>query len=130
MPLRRGPRRSGRSRSSPGAEPAGTRLEATAVPAAGFTIDLLPVRGLRFRPTVENMRVLWDALRSLVAALGIVRRLRPRVVVGVGGYASLPCVVAARLLRIPTVVHEQNAAPGLANRIAVRLGARAAVSLP
>ena len=106
------------------------RLEATAVPAAGFTIDLLPVRGLRFRATVENIRVLWDALRSLVAALGIVRRLRPRVVVGVGGYASLPCVVAARLSRIPTVVHEQNAAPGLANRIAVRLGARAAVSLP
>ena len=50
--------------------------------------------------------------------------------VGVGGYASLPCLVAARLQRIPAVVHEQNAAPGLANRIAVRLGARAAVSLP
>lgn len=106
------------------------RLEAEAVPEAGFTIELLPVRGLRFRATIENVRVLWDALRSLVTAFGIVRRLRPQVVVGVGGYASLPCVVAARVLRVPTVVHEQNAAPGLANRIAVRLGARAAVSLP
>jgi UDP-N-acetylglucosamine:LPS N-acetylglucosamine transferase len=48
----------------------------------------------------------------------------------VGGFASLPCVVAARLRRVPAVVHEQNAAPGLANRIGVRLGARAAVSLP
>jgi UDP-N-acetylglucosamine--N-acetylmuramyl-(pentapeptide) pyrophosphoryl-undecaprenol N-acetylglucosamine transferase len=55
-----------------------------------------------------------------------VRRLRPRVVVGFGGYASLPTVVAARALRVPSVVHEQNAAPGLANRIAVSLGARAA----
>jgi undecaprenyldiphospho-muramoylpentapeptide beta-N-acetylglucosaminyltransferase len=106
------------------------RVEAEAVPEAGFAIDLLPVRGLRFRPTVENVRVLWDALRSVVTAFGIVRRLRPRVVVGVGGYASLPCVVASRLLRIPTVIHEQNAAPGLANRIAVWLGARAAISLP
>ncbi len=58
------------------------------------------------------------------------RRSRPAVVVGVGGYASLPTLVAARLRRVPAVVHEQNAAPGLANRIAVRLGARAAVSLP
>lgn len=106
------------------------RLEADAVPEAGFTIELLPVRGLRFRATVENVRVLWDALRSIVGACRIVRRLRPRVVVGVGGYASLPTVIAARLARIPTVVHEQNAAPGVANRIAVLLGAKAAVSLP
>jgi UDP-N-acetylglucosamine--N-acetylmuramyl-(pentapeptide) pyrophosphoryl-undecaprenol N-acetylglucosamine transferase len=52
------------------------------------------------------------------------------VVLGVGGFASLPCIVAARLRHVPAVVHEQNAAPGLANRIGVRLGARAAVSLP
>lgn len=122
--------RRGHRRSSISFVGARGRLEAEAVPEAGFTIELLPVRGLRFRPTVENVRVLWDALRSVVAARRIVRRLRPRVVVGVGGYASLPCVVAARLLRIPTVVHEQNAAPGIANRIAVLLGARAGVSLP
>ena len=66
----------------------------------------------------------------MVRALAIVRRYRPRVVVGFGGYASFPCVFAARLLRVPVVVHEQDAAPGLANRIGVRLGARPAVSLP
>ncbi|HEV7525346.1 MAG TPA: UDP-N-acetylglucosamine--N-acetylmuramyl-(pentapeptide) pyrophosphoryl-undecaprenol N-acetylglucosamine transferase, partial [Acidimicrobiia bacterium] len=54
----------------------------------------------------------------------------PRVVVGFGGYASFPCVLAARILRVPVVVHEQDAAPGLANRLGLRLGARAAVSLP
>jgi UDP-N-acetylglucosamine--N-acetylmuramyl-(pentapeptide) pyrophosphoryl-undecaprenol N-acetylglucosamine transferase len=69
-------------------------------------------------------------LAALLRALLIVRRYRPRVVVGFGGYASLPCVVAARVLRVPAVVHEQDAVPGLANRIGVRLGARAAVSLP
>jgi UDP-N-acetylglucosamine--N-acetylmuramyl-(pentapeptide) pyrophosphoryl-undecaprenol N-acetylglucosamine transferase len=50
--------------------------------------------------------------------------------VGFGGYASFPTVLAARCLRVPVVVHEQDAAPGLANRLGVRLGARPAVSLP
>jgi len=68
-------------------------------------------------------------INHLAASLGV-KDHRPAIVVGVGGYASLPCLVAARWQGIPTVVHEQNAAPGLANRIAVRLGARAAVSLP
>ena len=106
------------------------KLEETAVPAAGFTVDLLPGRGLQRRLTVENVSVVLKTGRAFGRAMRIVRRRRPEVVVGVGGYASLPCLVAGRLQGIPTVVHEQNAAPGLANRIAVRLGARAAVSLP
>jgi undecaprenyldiphospho-muramoylpentapeptide beta-N-acetylglucosaminyltransferase len=106
------------------------KLEETAVPAAGFTIDVLPGRGLQRRLTVENLSVVVKTTRAFGRAMRIVRRRRPEVVVGVGGYASLPCLVAARLQRIPAVVHEQNAAPGLANRIAVRLGARPAVSLP
>ena len=63
-------------------------------------------------------------MSAFVHALMLVRRYRPRIVVGFGGYASLPCVAAARLLRVPTLIHEQDAAPGLANRIGVRLGAR------
>src|SRR5205823_1450923 len=106
------------------------KLEETAVPAAGFTIDVLPGRGLQRRLTVENIPVLFKSARAFGQAVRIVGRTKPAVVVGVGGYASLPCLVAARLHHIPVVVHEQNAAPGLANRIAVRLGARAAVSLP
>jgi UDP-N-acetylglucosamine--N-acetylmuramyl-(pentapeptide) pyrophosphoryl-undecaprenol N-acetylglucosamine transferase len=106
------------------------KLEATAVPAAGFSIDLLPGRGLQRRLTVENAAVVLKTTRAFGRAMRIVRSRRPAVVVGVGGYASLACLVAARLQGVPAVVHEQNAAPGLANRIAVRLGARAAVSLP
>jgi undecaprenyldiphospho-muramoylpentapeptide beta-N-acetylglucosaminyltransferase len=105
-------------------------LEATAVPGAGFTIDLLPGRGLQRRLTAENVSVAGQTVAAVARATRLVRRRRPQVVVGVGGYASLPCILAARALRIPVVVHEQNAAPGLANRIAVRLGSRAAVSLP
>lgn len=107
-------------------------LEAEVVPPAGYSIDLLPGRGLQRRRSaiVANVRAAFDTLRGCVRAWGILGRLRPRVVVGVGGYASVPTVLAARLRRIPVVVHEQNAAPGLANRLAVRLGAWAAVSLP
>jgi UDP-N-acetylglucosamine--N-acetylmuramyl-(pentapeptide) pyrophosphoryl-undecaprenol N-acetylglucosamine transferase len=105
-------------------------IEGRVVPEAGFAIDVLPGRGLQRRLTLQNVVAIWDALRAFVGALALVRRYRPRIVVGFGGYASLPCVVAARVLRVPVLVHEQDAAPGLANRIGVRLGANAAVSLP
>jgi UDP-N-acetylglucosamine--N-acetylmuramyl-(pentapeptide) pyrophosphoryl-undecaprenol N-acetylglucosamine transferase len=109
-------------------------LEARAVPEAGYEIDLLPARGfqrgLTPRHLVDNVRMVFAMIVATVEALRVVRRLRPQVVVGVGGYASLPGVLAARLFRIPTVIHEQNAVPGLANRVAARLGARVAVSLP
>jgi undecaprenyldiphospho-muramoylpentapeptide beta-N-acetylglucosaminyltransferase len=109
-------------------------LEATAVPAAGYAIDLLPARGFQrgWSPAqlVANVRMVGSMLVAVVRAWHLVRRLRPRVVAGVGGYASLPGVLAARLTGTPIVVHEQNAVAGLANRVAVRLGARAAVSLP
>jgi undecaprenyldiphospho-muramoylpentapeptide beta-N-acetylglucosaminyltransferase len=107
-------------------------IEATAVPAAGYAIELLPGRGLLRswspRAVAQNAATAWEDARAFAAALGVVRRARPQVVVGVGAYASLPPLVAAAALRIPTVVHEADAHPGLANRVAVRLGARAAVS--
>jgi UDP-N-acetylglucosamine--N-acetylmuramyl-(pentapeptide) pyrophosphoryl-undecaprenol N-acetylglucosamine transferase len=105
-------------------------IEGRVVPAAGFEIDLLPGRGLQRRLTVQNFSAIWGAASAFVRAVAIVHRTRPRVVVGFGGYASFPCVLAARLLRVPVVVHEQDAAPGLANRWGVRLGARPAISLP
>jgi UDP-N-acetylglucosamine--N-acetylmuramyl-(pentapeptide) pyrophosphoryl-undecaprenol N-acetylglucosamine transferase len=105
-------------------------LEEKVVPEAGYAIDLLPGRGLQRRLTFANLRTLWEAVEATILAIGLVRRYRPAVVVGFGSYAALPTVVAARVLRRPTVVHDRDAAPGLGNRIGVRLGARAATSLP
>lgn len=109
-------------------------LEATAVPAAGYAIDLLPGRGLERSASPaalrRNLRTTYDTAVAFRRAAALVGRLRPRIVVGVGGYASLPALVAARARRIPAVVHESDAHPGLANRIAVRLGARPAVTMP
>ena len=105
-------------------------LEATAVPAAGYDITLLPGRGIARAFTFANVGAVVENLRAVGRAFGLLRRLRPQVVVGVGGFASVPCVLAAFILRIPMVVHEQNAAPGVANRLAVFLGAKAAVAWP
>jgi undecaprenyldiphospho-muramoylpentapeptide beta-N-acetylglucosaminyltransferase len=109
-------------------------LEAEAVPAAGYEIALLPGRGWRrsLAPPalLQNARTAVDTLVAVWRALGLLRRWRPRVVFGVGGYAAAPAVLAARISGVPVVVHEQNAAPGVVNRVAVALGARAAVSLP
>lgn len=105
-------------------------LEARVVPEAGFGIDLLPGRGIERRLTVRNVGAIGADLIAVARAVVLVRRLRPRVVVGVGGFASVPCVLAAWLWRVPIVVHEQNASPGLANRLAVKLGARVAIGMP
>jgi undecaprenyldiphospho-muramoylpentapeptide beta-N-acetylglucosaminyltransferase len=104
--------------------------EGRVVPAAGFHVDLLPGRGLQRRDLLANVGVVWQTVVAFVRSLVIVARSRPRVVVGFGGYASLPCVVAAWCCRVPRVVHEQDAVMGLANRIGARLGAHVAASLP
>ena len=100
------------------------------VPDAGFAIDLLPGRGLQRRLTLANIGVFVETIVAFVRAIRLVRQYRPSIVVGFGGYASLPCVVAAWIWRIPRIVHEQDSVIGLANRIGVRLGARVAASLP
>ena len=96
----------------------GTRhgLEARLVPAAGIPIAWLTVRGLRRRGLRGWLAAPWMVARSTLQALRIMRRHRPRAVLGMGGYVSGPGVLAARLLGIPLLTHEQNAIPGFTNR--------------
>lgn len=105
-------------------------IERRMVPEAGFTITLLPGRGIARRLTLDNIGAVTGLLRAFVGAAALLRRLRPGVVVAVGGYASVACVAAAVLMRIPIVVAEQNAAPGVANRLAGRFARACAVSFP
>jgi len=92
-------------------------LEAAVVPAAGFPIELIEVRGLKGKGLWSLMGGLLLLPRALLQALRVLRKWRPDVVVGVGGYASGPVVLAAWLLRIPAAVQEQNALPGVTNRL-------------
>ncbi len=105
-------------------------LEAQVVPAAGFPMELVDVKGLKGKGLAGALRNLLLLPRALLGSLGILRRWRPDVVVGVGGYASGPVVLAAWLLRIPTAVQEQNAAAGLTNRLLGRVVQAAFTAFP
>lgn len=104
--------------------------EARLVPAAGFEVVLLPGRGIQRRLTLANVGALWGLCRALLQAFILMIRHRPAVVVAMGGYASVPCALAAAVLRVPIVVAEQNAVPGLANRLTARFAKACAVSFP
>ncbi|MGH9187461.1 MAG: undecaprenyldiphospho-muramoylpentapeptide beta-N-acetylglucosaminyltransferase [Acidimicrobiales bacterium] len=105
-------------------------IEADLVPEAGFPLTLLPGRGIQRRLTLANIAAAWGLVRGLARSLVLVRRLRPRVLVAMGGYASVGCALAAAVWRVPIVVAEQNAVPGAANRLVARFARAAAVSFP
>lgn len=92
-------------------------LEARVVPAAGYTLETIPARGLKGMGPLKLLQGLLALPRAFVRSWRILRRYRPDVVVGVGGYASGPVVLAAWMQRVPTAVQEQNALPGFTNKI-------------
>jgi UDP-N-acetylglucosamine--N-acetylmuramyl-(pentapeptide) pyrophosphoryl-undecaprenol N-acetylglucosamine transferase len=110
-------------------------LESTLVPARGYRLEMVPAVPLPRRPTADLLRVP-VRLRGAVRQAGdVLDRVGADVVVGFGGYVSVPAYLAARRRGTPIVVHEANSRPGLANRVGARLTphvatASAAVPLP
>jgi UDP-N-acetylglucosamine--N-acetylmuramyl-(pentapeptide) pyrophosphoryl-undecaprenol N-acetylglucosamine transferase len=92
------------------------RMEMEKVPAAGYPIIGLPVEGFRRTLTLWNFVVLFKLLMCLFRASRILKRFRPHMVIGVGGYASGPILAMAAVKRIPFVIQEQNSYAGLTNR--------------
>lgn len=105
-------------------------MEATLVPEAGYPITLLPGRGIPAGPSLQGVVSAGAIVWAVVLAVALLIRRRPRVVLSVGGYAGLPCSLAAAALRIPLVLAEQNAVPGRANRLVSRFAASAACAFP
>lgn len=93
------------------------RMEMEKVPAAGYKIIGLPVRGFDRQNLFRNFKVIYLLIRSLFIARIIIRRFRPDAVVGVGGYASGPMLRAASRRKIPTVIQEQNSYAGITNKL-------------
>jgi UDP-N-acetylglucosamine--N-acetylmuramyl-(pentapeptide) pyrophosphoryl-undecaprenol N-acetylglucosamine transferase len=116
----------------PGAEIsfAGTArgLEARAVPREGFELDLIRSGGLKGKSVGSTVRGIGLLPLSVVDAWRIVSRRRPDLVIGVGGYSSGPVVLVAAMRGTPTMLLEQNAVPGLTNRILARFVRAAAVT--
>ncbi|HST17834.1 MAG TPA: UDP-N-acetylglucosamine--N-acetylmuramyl-(pentapeptide) pyrophosphoryl-undecaprenol N-acetylglucosamine transferase [Gaiellaceae bacterium] len=100
------------------------RAEARLVPEAGYELDTFPIDGLPRRPSAAMVRALLLAGNAPRACRAILRRRRPDVVLGGGGYVAGPMVVAARSLRIPAALTEADAHLGLANRLAAPFAQR------
>jgi UDP-N-acetylglucosamine--N-acetylmuramyl-(pentapeptide) pyrophosphoryl-undecaprenol N-acetylglucosamine transferase len=92
-------------------------LEARIVPAEGFELDLIRSAGLKGRSLLARARGAALVPLGVLDAWRVISRRRPHVVMGVGGYSSGPVVLAAAIRRVPTLVLEQNAVPGLTNRL-------------
>ncbi len=96
------------------------RMEMQRVPDAGYEIIGLPVAGFDRHHLLNNIPVLFRLLRSQLKARQIIRRFRPQVAVGVGGYASGPILKTASMMGIPTLIQEQNSYAGVTNKLLAR----------
>ncbi len=105
-------------------------FEARWLPNSGYRFELLNVHGIRGHGAAARLRALAEFARAIGQARVLVKRVRPHLVVCVGGYASAPVGVAAALARVPIVMLEQNVLPGLANRILKRFASKICISFP
>lgn len=104
------------------------RMEMERVPAAGYPIIGLPVRGFDRQHLLSNIRTLFQLLKSMGKARKLIRDFRPDVAVGVGGYASGPLLRAAAAKKIPCLIQEQNSYAGVTNKLLAAGAARICVA--
>lgn len=96
------------------------RMEAEKVPAAGYEILTLDVKGLERKKLYKNFAIIYRLIKSMLTVRKVLRNFRPDIAIGVGGYASAPTLMTANLLRIPTLVQEQNSYAGVTNKVVGR----------
>ena len=93
------------------------RMEMEKVPQAGYKIEGLWISGLQRRLTWKNLSFPFKVISSTIKARKIIKRFKPDIVIGVGGFASGPTLEAASKLGIPTLIQEQNSYPGITNKL-------------
>lgn len=105
-------------------------IEARLVPAAGMTLHSVAMSGFRGKGPLGRVAALFRAMAAVFTVMRLLRRLRPASVLGMGGYAAGPGGFAAWLLRVPLVIHEQNAVAGTTNRVLAKLAAVTLTGFP
>lgn len=108
----------------------GDRIEATAIPQAGYRFAGFELTKLRRSLTIDNLRIPFVVRRTAIAMAEELRRSGAGVVLGMVGYVTVPAALAARRAGIPLIVHEQNADPTLAARFGARRAALTLLGLP
>ena len=106
------------------------RMEANIVPEHGYDISFINISGLRGKNLLATLVIPFKLIRSLIQARRVIKAVKPDVVLGMGGYASAPGGLAAWLSKIPLIVHEQNAAAGLSNRLLARIASKVCCAFP
>ena len=106
-------------------------MEEKLVPQAGYALKTLPGSGLSRSLSLAGLKKNVGAVRCVLSAVSrckkIIREFKPHVIVGTGGYASFPALYAGSRMKIPTVVHESNAVPGLTTKLAAGIATRVLV---
>lgn len=105
-------------------------LESRIVPKLGIPFETIEISGFKRKLSLDNVRTVIRFLRAVRRSKALLRRFKPDVVVGTGGYVCGPVVYAAARLGIPTLIHEQNVEPGMANAFLSRYADAIAVSFP
>lgn len=105
-------------------------IEAKLVPAAGIPLNFIQVQGLRGNGLVGWLLAPFKLLKAVYEAVVVINRIKPDVVLGLGGFASGPGGVAAKLKAKPLAIHEQNAIPGLTNKLLARIAQRVMTGFP
>jgi UDP-N-acetylglucosamine--N-acetylmuramyl-(pentapeptide) pyrophosphoryl-undecaprenol N-acetylglucosamine transferase len=105
-------------------------MESRLVPANGFPIEWLRVKGIRGKGLGAWLLAPMHILSAVWQAMAVLRKVRPRAVLGAGGYVSGPGGIAAWLMRVPLLIHEQNAIPGLTNRWLAKLAGQVMQAFP
>jgi UDP-N-acetylglucosamine--N-acetylmuramyl-(pentapeptide) pyrophosphoryl-undecaprenol N-acetylglucosamine transferase len=107
----------------------GTPMETRRLAEAGFPLEAVRASGFAGKGPAARIASLLRLPSGVLQARRLLRRLAPRAVAGLGGYVSVPVILAARSLSIPTLIHESNARPGIANRFLSRVATRTAVGI-
>ena len=100
------------------------KMEMEKVPQAGYEIIGLPIAGFQRKLTLSNFFLPFKILKSLWMARNVLKKFKPELVIGVGGYASGPTLKMANLLQIPTLIQEQNSFPGKTNQLLAKKAAK------
>ncbi|MFC0676953.1 undecaprenyldiphospho-muramoylpentapeptide beta-N-acetylglucosaminyltransferase [Lysobacter korlensis] len=105
-------------------------METRLVPQHGIEIDTIPVRGVRGKGFTTLLAAPLKVMRAVAVARQVLQAVRPSAVVSFGGFAAGPGGIAARLAGVPLIVHEQNRAPGMTNRVLARTAVRVLTGFP
>jgi UDP-N-acetylglucosamine--N-acetylmuramyl-(pentapeptide) pyrophosphoryl-undecaprenol N-acetylglucosamine transferase len=105
-------------------------MESRLVPQRGFALETIQFSGVRGKGLKTLLMLPWRLTRALGQSVQVLRRVRPQVVVGLGGYITLPAGLMAVCMRKPLVLHEQNSIAGMANKVLAKVAARVFTAFP